>query len=90
MNGEHGNLRRTHRRTLERMQAESTPADIRWQEVESLLMALGVRIIERAGSRVQLVKGSDAIVVHRPHPRPEIRRDTVRDIVRFIERVEGR
>ena len=53
MNGEHGNLRRTHRRTLERMQAESTPADIRWQEVESLLTALGVMadLAERGESR---------------------------------------
>ena len=49
---------------------------------------MGVRIIERAGSRVQLVKGSVSIVVHRPHPRPEARRETVRDIVRFIERIE--
>ena len=32
-------------------------------------------------------RGSDSIVVHRPHPRPEVRRDTVRDIARFIEQL---
>lgn len=68
------------------MQATPTPADIRWAEVVSLLSALGINVIERAGSRVQLVKGADSMVVHRPHPRPEARRETVRDIVRFIER----
>ena len=68
------------------MRARPTPVDIRWAEIESLLNALGVSLVERAGSRIQLVKGSESMVVHRPHPRPEASRDTVRDIVRFIER----
>ena len=69
------------------MQATPTPADIRWAEIESLLTALGVSLIERAGSRVQLSTGSHAIVVHRPHPRPEASRHTVRDIAKFIDQV---
>ena len=69
------------------MQAAPTPADIRWADIISLLSALEVAVVERAGSRVQLVKGTDSMVVHRPHPRPETRRETVRDIVRFIERI---
>ena len=80
-------MRRRHRRTLERMRAMPTPADIRWVEIESLLGALGVNLVERAGSRVQLVKGAESIVIHRPHPRPVARRDSVRDIVKFIERI---
>ena len=71
------------------MRATPTPADVRWAEIESLLVAMGVTLVEQAGSRVQLVKGSDSIVVHKPHPRPETRRDTVRDILKFIERIEG-
>ena len=71
------------------MRTSPTPADIRWIEVESLLRALGVEIVERAGSRVQLVLGSDSIVAHRPHPRPEMRRDTVRNILKLMEMTEG-
>ena len=71
------------------MRAVPTPVDIRWTEIASLLSAMGVILVERAGSRVQLVKGSDSIVVHKPHPRPETRRETVRDILKFIERIEG-
>ena len=66
------------------MRATPTPVDIRWAEIESLLSALGVNLVERAGSRIQLVKGTESIVVHRPHPRPVASRDTVRDIARFI------
>ena len=69
------------------MRASPTPVDIRWAEIESLLNALGVNLIERAGSRIQLVKGTESIVVHRPHPRPVTSRDTIRDIVKFIERI---
>lgn len=69
------------------MQTTPTPTDIRWAEIESLMSALGVNLVERAGSRVQLVRGTESIVVHRPHPRPVARRGTVRDIVRFIERI---
>ena len=58
-------------------------------KVESLLRALGVEIVERAGSRVQLVMGSESIVVHRPHLRPELRRDTVRNILKFMEMTGG-
>lgn len=79
-------MRRRHQRTLERMQTTPTPADIRWVEIESLLSALDVKLVERAGSRVQLVKGTESIVVHKPHPRPATRRDTVRDITKFIAR----
>ena len=71
------------------MRAAPTPADIRWAEIESLLAAMGVAVLERAGSRAQLAKGQDSIVVHKPHPRPEMRRETVRDILKFRERVEG-
>ena len=82
-----GPMRRRHRRTLERMRVSPTPVDIRWAEVESLLNALGVNLVERADSRIQLAKGTESIVVHKPHPSPETRRDTVRDIVKFIERI---
>jgi len=68
------------------MRSVPTPTDIRWKEIVSLLSALEIDRIERSGSRVQLVKGTHSMVVHRPHPRPEARRDTVRDIVKFIER----
>ena len=68
------------------MRAVPTRVDIRWAEVESLLNALGVNLVERAGSRIQLARGTESIVVHRPHPRPVVSRNTVRDIVRFIER----
>ena len=82
-------MRKRHQLTLERLIASPTPAGIRWADIESLLRALGVEIYERAGSRVHLVKEEESIVVHRPHPRPETSRATVRDIAAFLERIGG-
>ena len=80
-----GIMRAKHRRTLERMFARPTPADIRWPDIEAMLWAADVEISERSGSRVLLKKGSERMIVHRPHPAPEVGRATVRDIVVFLE-----
>ena len=77
-------MRTKHQRTLARVFARPTRSGIRWADIESLLQALGVEIIEAAGSRVHLVGDSKAIVVHRPHPRPETARATVRQIATFL------
>ena len=50
-----------------------------------MLRAYGVEIVERAGSRIALRIGRERIVVHRPHPGPNVGRATVRDIALFLE-----
>jgi len=77
-------MRLRHRRTLRRIFSKPTAASIRWVEIEALLQAADVEVIERSGSRVLLRKGKDRMVVHRPHPRPETGRATVRAIAAFL------
>ena len=80
-------MRAKHRRTLERMIARPTPADIRWTEVVAMLRAVGVDVSERSGSRVLLKKGAERMVIHRPHASPETGRATVRNIAAFLEAI---
>ena len=82
-----GTLRSRHQRTLERIFVRPTPSDIRWSEVVSLMRALDVEITEAAGSRVRFTKESVGVTVHRPHPQPNLRRDSVRHIARFLGRI---
>ena len=82
-------MRRQQQRTLARMQSKPTPPDIRWDEVVSLLVALGVDVVEREGSRVALRRGTERAIFHAPHPRRVVGRATVRDIVAFIECTGG-
>lgn len=78
-------MRARHRRTLERLFSQPTPANIRWHEVVSLMDALDMHITERSGSRVAFQSSRETLVVHQPHPRPEIDRNAARAIARFLK-----
>jgi hypothetical protein len=72
------------RRTLARVFAQPTPADVRWTEIESMLGALGCEISEGNGSRMRVaLKGAKA-VFHRPHPQPGTKRSSVRAVRDFL------
>ena len=80
-------MRAKHQRTLESMFKRPTPTGMRWTDIVAMLKAAGVEVSQRAGSRVLLKKGTERMVVHRPHPEPETGRTTVRDIAAFLEAV---
>lgn len=80
-------VRRRHRRTLQAIFARPTPAGIRWDEVESLLLACGAYVEERAGSRVGVVLNGVKLSLHRPHPGRELRKAAVESLRDFFEGV---
>jgi hypothetical protein len=74
-----------HRRTLEAIYARPVPSDLRWAEIEALLVALGAERSEGRGSRVRFaLKGAEA-VFHRPHPSPNTDKGAVAAVRRFLE-----
>ena len=77
-------VRTRHRRTLEAIFKRPTLSNIRWNDIESLFMAVGAIVEEGSGSRV-IVKLNDRVAVfHRPHPRKETDRGSVRSVERFL------
>ena len=73
--------------TLRLIHAKSPPGDVEWSDIESMLRAAGVKVIDGAGSRVVLVKGSEVMVIDRPKPKPLAVRATVRDLAAFLRTV---
>jgi HicA-like toxin of HicAB toxin-antitoxin system len=69
-----------HRRTLGRIFAEPTPADLRRRDIEAVLRAAGAEVSEGAGSRVRGALRGVRAVFHRLHPGPETRRGVVRAV----------
>ncbi len=64
-------VKRSHHRTLEAIFARPTSGNIRWDDIESLLTALGADIEEREGSRVAVIfHDQPPAIFHRPHPSP--------------------
>lgn len=70
--------------TLNAVFARPTRADIRWAAIESLILALGGEIKERAGSRVAAHLNGVTAVFHRPHPRPETKKGAVDAVRQFL------
>ena len=79
-------MRRKHRRTLAAIFETPTRSGIRWEDIESLLLALGAEIEERSGSKVAIELNEVPSVFHRPHPRPTIGKETVYSIRMFLRK----
>ena len=77
-------MNKRQRRTLARIFERPTRSDVRWDEFASLLRALGAEEDEGAGSRVRFVLAGSILSLHRPHPKPELRKYAVEDVRDFL------
>jgi hypothetical protein len=74
-----------HRRTLEAIFEKPERANILWRDIESLFVALNGELSEGSGSRVRVALNGVRAVFHRPHPRKEASKASVRAVRRFLE-----
>ncbi len=74
-----------HHRTLEAIFEKPEQANILWRDIENLFAALGGEVSEGSGSRIRVVLNGARAVFHRPHPRKEANKPTVRSVRRFLE-----
>ena len=59
-------------------------SNIKWSEIEKMLLALGAEISEGSGSRVRIILNNTKAVFHRPHPRKETDKGAVTSMKRFL------
>ena len=78
-------MRKKHRRTLDAIFSRPTKANVKWDNVESLLKAFGAYIEERKDSRVAIELNDVVAIFHRPHPEKEIDKGAVASIRRFLK-----
>jgi hypothetical protein len=71
-------------RTLQRIFEKPVRSDINWNDIESLLIALGAERSEGRGSRVRLALNDVRAVFHRPHPERVTGKATVKSVRRFL------
>lgn len=71
--------------TLERIFGEPVRTDLRWSELRSLLTALGAMIAEGRGSRVRIALKGHHLMLHRPHPQPELKPYMVRAVRELLQ-----
>jgi HicA toxin of bacterial toxin-antitoxin, len=60
-----------HRKTLSLVFENPVRSDVKWADIEALLLHVGAEISEGKGSRVRISLNGIRAVFHRPHPRRE-------------------
>lgn len=70
--------------TLRKIKARPILGTIPWADIESLFVALGAIVEERAGSRVAIILNGKAHVFHRPHPSPDTDKGAVASAKRIL------
>ena len=78
-------MKRKHRQTLELLFAKPTSSNIKWHDIEALLVSLGAEVSEREGSRIGVRLFGERRVFHRPHPSPDTDKGAVVAIRKWLE-----
>jgi hypothetical protein len=78
-------VKRKHSKTLELIFSRPVSGNIRWNDIEAMLVALGAEVSEREGSRVAVVLFDEVKVFHRPHPTPDTDKGAVASIRKWLE-----
>ena len=78
-------MKRKHTKTLSLLFSRPVSGNIKWQEIESLLVALGAETVEREGSRLEIYLFGVVRVFHRPHPSPDTDKGAVASIRKWLE-----
>ena len=72
-------------KTLEAIFSHPTSGNLRWRDIEALLVELGAEVTEREGSRVAVVLFGEVRVFHRPHPGPNTDKGAVASVRNWLK-----
>jgi hypothetical protein len=79
-------MNKTHQKTLKAIFESPVNGNIEWSRIESLLVAVGCKVIEGSGSSVTFEKNGMKVFFHRPHPQKEALRYRIKDVREFLNR----
>jgi hypothetical protein len=77
-------LNTKHQKTLNAIFENPVKSNISWNDVETMLIALGAEVSEGSGSRVKVVLKEIRAVFHRPHPEKETDKGAIKSVRRFL------
>ncbi|MEA2013986.1 MAG: type II toxin-antitoxin system HicA family toxin [Thermodesulfobacteriota bacterium] len=81
-------MNKKQRQTLQKVFEKPERADISWNDIEGLFIALGAEVTEGKGSRVRVALNDVRAVFHRPHPERVTNKGAVKSVRRFLTESE--
>lgn len=72
-------------KTLQLIFAHPISSNIKWKDIEALMIELGAEVLEREGSRVAIVWKDEVKVFHRPHPSPDTDKGAVASLRKWLD-----
>jgi hypothetical protein len=81
-------MKRKHLKTVALIFHRPVSGNIKWKDIESLLLSLGAETVEREGSRLEVYLFGVVRVFHRPHPSPDTDKGAVTAIRKWLEENE--
>lgn len=76
-----------HRKTLGAVFATPTRVNLKFTDIEALLVSLGGDVIEGAGSRMSVTVSGKTVFFHRPHPGKEAKKYQVENVREFLQKI---
>jgi hypothetical protein len=67
------------------MHRHPAPANLRWSEVEALLVNLGAKIVKGKGSAITVTLEGVKAWFHRPHPEDKADRGAIKNVLELIK-----
>ena len=81
-------MNKKQRKTIDAIFATPIRRNIVWNDVVSLIEALGGTIIQGDGSRVRFSLNGISLNIHSPHPQKELKRYQVKDVRTLLSRAK--
>ena len=73
-----------HEKTLEAMKRSPRPSNLRWADIESLLVHFGGVVCEGKGSAISVSLNGKRAYFHRPHPDDKADKGAIESVLRFL------
>jgi predicted RNA binding protein YcfA (HicA-like mRNA interferase family) len=76
-----------HQKALEKLCAVPPAADIKWQELKSVLEHLGYEMLKNSGSRRKFFHAEKKALIscHQPHPSPNVDKGCIADVIEHLK-----
>lgn len=74
-------------KTLKAIFSKPTSTNIKFTDIESVLITIGTEKVEGHGSRVRFLLSNETLHLHRPHPEAEAKRYQVELVREFLEKL---